>query len=64
MQRYKFNVYDLTVNTNSEKAKKWTVGSTVAKQLLRWIGKGYTMLYITKHEIDLKTVYDIEPQLD
>jgi hypothetical protein len=64
MQRYKFYVYDLTANTNSEEEKEWTVGSTVAKQLLRWIGKGYTMLYITRHGIDLKTVYDIEPQLD
>ena len=64
MQRYKFYVYDLTANTNSEEEKEWTVGSTVAKQLLRWIGKGYIVLSITRHGIDLKTVYDIEPQLD
>jgi len=64
MQRYKSYVYDLTPNTNSEEEKEWTVGSTVAKQLLRWIGKGYIVLSITRHGTDLKTVYDIEPQLD
>ena len=64
LQRYRFCVYDLTANTNSEEEKEWTVGSTVAKQLLRWIGKGYIVLSITRHGIDLKTTYDIEPQLD
>ena len=64
VQRYKFYVYELTANNNSEEEKEWTVSPTVAKQLLRWIGKGYTMLSITRHGIDLKTVYDIEPHLD
>jgi hypothetical protein len=64
VQRYKFYGYDLAIDSYSQEVKEWTVGPTVAKELLRWISKGYLILSITRHGLDLKTTYDVEPVLD
>jgi preprotein translocase subunit SecF len=64
VKRYKFYAYDLTFNRNSQEEKEWTVGPTVTKELLRWISKGYFVFSITRHGVDLKTTYDIEPEID
>lgn len=64
VQRYKFYARDLTTDASSQEVLEWTSSQEVAKQLVRWISKGYFDLSITRHGSDLKTTYDIEPLLD
>ena len=75
VHRYKFYVHDLTTESdlNSRTAttnvpmneeQEWTVNATVARELIRWLSKGYFIMNITRHGTDLKTTYDIEPLID
>ena len=57
----------LTNNNNvplNEEEQEWTVNATVARELIRWLSKGYFIMNITRHGTDLKTTYDIEPLID
>jgi hypothetical protein len=49
---------------NEQEEQEWTVNATVARELIRWLSKGYFIMSITRHGTDLKTTYDIEPQID
>jgi hypothetical protein len=57
-----------TTNNNNvplnEEEQEWTVNATVARELIRWLSKGYFIMNITRHGTDLKTTYDIEPLID
>jgi hypothetical protein len=52
------------VPMNEEDEQEWTVNATVARELIRWLSKGYCIMNITRHGTDLKTTYDIEPLID
>jgi hypothetical protein len=52
------------VPMNEEEEQEWTVNATVARELIRWLSKGYFIMNITRHGTDLKTTYDIEPLID
>jgi hypothetical protein len=52
------------VSMNEEEEQEWTVNATVARELIRWLSKGYFIMNITRHGTDLKTTYDIEPLID
>jgi hypothetical protein len=55
---------DNNVPIKEEEEQEWTVNATVARELLRWLSKGYFIMNITRHGTDLKTTYDIEPLID
>jgi len=55
---------DNNVPLNEEEEQEWTVNATVARELIRWLSKGYFIMNITRHGTDLKTTHDIEPLID
>lgn len=60
VMRWKYYVRELSSEMNQE--KEWTVGINLAKDLQKWIAKGYFTMNITRRGSDLQTKYDVDPQ--
>jgi hypothetical protein len=60
VMRWKYYVRELSSEMNQE--KEWTVGINMAKELQKWIAKGYFVMNITRRGSDLQTKYDVDPQ--
>jgi hypothetical protein len=54
--RFEFKVKH--INNGAEHL--WTVSKTVCKQMVTELGKGFTVLQITRHGSDRSTIYDIK----
>jgi hypothetical protein len=60
VMRWKYYVRELSSDMTQE--KEWTVGINMAKELQKWIAKGYFVMNITRRGSDLQTKYDVDPQ--
>ena len=54
--RFEFHIKH--IDNNAEQL--WTVSKTVCKQIATELGKGFTVLQITRHGTDRSTIYDIK----
>lgn len=54
--RFEFHIKHIDNNAN----QLWTVSKTVCKQIATELGKGCTVLQITRHGTDRSTIYDIK----
>jgi hypothetical protein len=55
--RYEFKIQ----HPNNGAEQLWTVSKTVAMRLTELLGEGKTMFTVTRHGVDKKTSYTIEP---
>jgi hypothetical protein len=46
-------------HVNNDAEQLWTVSKTVCKQIATELGKGFTILEVTRHGSDRGTTYDI-----
>lgn len=53
--RFEFHI--MHIDNNAEQL--WTVSKTVCKQIATELGRGFTVLQITRHGSDRSTIYDI-----
>jgi hypothetical protein len=66
VKRFKFMVFE-QVNENgtlrdaTSEPKDWTVSSSVAKDLIKWINKNYLFLEVKRDGVGLSSSYDISP---
>jgi hypothetical protein len=54
--RFEFHIMHIDNNAK----QLWTVSKTVCKQIATELGRGYTVLQITRHGSDRSTIYDIK----
>jgi hypothetical protein len=63
-QRFAFYAYDLDRYSDSlssqEEPLEFTVGPKLAKDIIKYLSKGYRVLSITRHGSDLSTEYDVD----
>jgi hypothetical protein len=71
VQRYRFVAFEQvlddqngTLRDATSEPKEWTVSVSVAKDLIKWINKGYFVLDITREGNSLSTKYAITPYVD
>ena len=54
--RFEFHIMHIDINAK----QLWTVSKTVCKQIVTELGRGFTVLQITRHGNDRSTIYDIK----
>jgi hypothetical protein len=50
----------LSSSAQQEEPLEFTIGPKLAKDIIKYLNKGYRVLSITRHGSDLSTVYDVD----